>query len=75
MRMFSIYSGNEADELEVPHTNILVCNECAASETSTFEEADELIEISCDPSYEDRCKICGKTFAQEIEEQSSTRMV
>ena len=73
MKLFSIYSGNDADELGVPHTNVLVCNECAAIEPSIFEDADEMIEVSCDPSYEDRCKVCGKTFAQEIEERSITR--
>ncbi|WP_031242145.1 hypothetical protein [Advenella kashmirensis] len=73
MKMFSIYSGDKADELDVPHTNVLVCNECAATEMDAFENADEMIEISCDPSYEDRCKLCGKTFAQEIEEQSTAR--
>ena len=73
MKMFSIYSGDKADELDVPHTNVLVCNECAATEMGAFENADEMIEISCDPSYEDRCKLCGKTFAQEIEEQSTAR--
>lgn len=73
--MFSIYSGNEVDELEVPHTDVLICNECAASGTKMLDDAEELIEISCDPGYEDRCKLCGKTFAQEIEEQSSTRVL
>lgn len=74
MRMFSIYSGNEVDELEVPHTNILICDECVASGTSMLDDADELIEMPCDPGYEDRCKLCGKTFVQEIEEQSTIRI-
>ncbi len=71
MKMFSIYSGQDAGELDAKHTNVLVCYECAASEMNAFEDADEVIEISCDPNYEDRCKLCGKTFAQEIEDRSA----
>ncbi|HLU02201.1 MAG TPA: hypothetical protein VKZ94_05530 [Advenella sp.] len=74
MKMFSIYSGQEPEDLNAVHTNVLVCNACAASEMGAFEDADEMIEISCDPSYEDRCKLCGKTFEQEIEEHATVRI-
>lgn len=74
MKMFSIYSGQEAEELNAAHTNVLVCNDCAATEMSAFDDVDEIFEASCDPSYEDRCKLCGKTFAQEIEEHSTVRI-
>ena len=73
MKMFSIYKGQEPEELNAVHTNVLVCNACAATGMSAFEDADEMIEISCDPSYEDRCKLCGKSFEQEIEEQATIR--
>lgn len=75
MKMFSVYSGQHAEDLDEKHTNVLVCNECAASEMDAFEDADEIIEISCDPGYEERCKLCGKTFAQEIEERAIFRPV
>ncbi len=73
MKMFSIYKGQAPEELNAVHTNVLVCNSCAATGMSAFEDADEMIEISCDPSYEDRCKLCGKSFEQEIEERATLR--
>lgn len=73
MKMFSVYSGRHAEELDAKHINVLVCNECAVVEMDAFKDADEVIEISCDPGYEDRCKLCGKTFAQEIEERAIFR--
>lgn len=55
------------------YLNALVCNECSTDVAQSYPGAREITEILCDPSYEDRCKICGKSFWDEVNADSVNR--
>ncbi len=71
MKHYAIRKRRDSDH-EDHYLNVLTCNECAPSIAQSYPDAREISEILCDPSYEDRCKLCGKTFLQEIEDRSES---
>jgi hypothetical protein len=55
------------------YLNALVCNECAGDVAQSYPDAREITEILCDPSYEERCALCGKSFWEEVNARSVIR--
>ncbi|MGO1767518.1 MAG: hypothetical protein ACTH1W_09620 [Advenella sp.] len=72
MKRYAIRKRREPDH-EDYYLNVLVCDECSTDVAQSYPDAREISEILCDPSYEDRCKICGKLFWNEIEARSVVR--
>ena len=72
MKHYTIRKRNKPQH-EDYYLNALICNECSADVAHSYPDAREITEILCEPSYEDRCKLCSKSFWDEVSARSIIR--